>query len=255
MPDLNVHAQEEKERQDLKAAHKQQPLHLDPGADIAAPSAVWCTVDTSRNELVLTFLNDGRLGFDLTLSGVSFIADDAPAAPRLQVGMALSAVQGRTVTGLSPEETRALWAATVDCRPLALAFAMDLPSSDAGANDTSPTTRDQKPEPDLEAADERNERRSHSRSDEGLRSPTVATQRMVEETVVSLVGLSKVLRTQQEQAQRPGQNNGRSADAQVRLDSSAIDTVNASAKALRAAADEIELLKTELRMFQQRDAD
>ena len=254
MPDLNVHAQEEKERQDLKAAHKQQPLHLDPGADVAAPSAVWCTVDTSRNELVLTFLNAGRLGFDLTLSGVSFIADDAPAAPRLQVGMALSAVQGRTATGLSPEETRALWAATVDCRPLALAFAMDLPSSDAGANDTSPT-RDQKPEPDLEAADERNERRSHSRSDEGLRSPTVATQRMVEETVVSLVGLSKVLRTQQEQAQRPGQNNGRSADAQVRLDSSAIDTVNASAEALRAAADEIELLKTELRMFQQRDAD
>ena len=239
----------------MKAAHKQQTLHLDPGADVSAPSAVWSTVDMTRNEVVLTFLNAGRLGFDLTLSGVSCIADDAPAAvsSMLRVGMALSAVQGKSVLQLPAEETRRLWASTVGCRPLALTFAMDTSSSDAyAAFETSPL-RGQEPALKLQAADEEIKHRNRHDGDQRLRSPTAVTRRMVQETVESLVGLSKALAMQQEQALGQAHKHGTCTGAE--LDMSAIDTVNASAEALRAAADEIELLQRELRMFQQRAGD
>eukprot|EP01043_Picozoa_sp_COSAG02_P014998 COSAG02_NODE_628_length_19343_cov_15.829297_14_plen_229_part_00 len=218
---------------------------------MANPSAAWSTADTTRSELVLTFLNAGRLGFDLTLSGVSCIAEDATAAvsSMLRVGMTLRAVQGRSVLQLSAEETRALWKSTFECRPLALTFAMDAPSSnpvaDAGAALENSASQEHYTVPTLESAEEQTNCPGHSRAEQHLRSPTVATQRMVLETVDSLVGLSKTLKMQQEQQ---GYDNG--TGGQVRLDSSAIATVNASAEALRAAADEIELLQRELRMFQ-----
>lgn len=259
---MSVHAQEEKERQDLQPAHKQLPLHVDPGKDVASPSATWSTVDATRHELVLTFLNPGRLGFDLTLSGVSFISDDAPAAvsSTLLVGMALSAVQGKSVLQLSVEEMRQLWATTVDCRPLALAFAMKVPSSDAdGEGDAAPensVSREREPELGLGTAEER-VRYLGGHNGHHLRSPTVATQRIVEKSAQSLAQLSKALMMQQEPIQPPGdsQSQGKATCSEMRLDSSAINTVSASAEALRAAADEIELLKRELRMFQQRSGD
>ena len=252
-----MHTQEEKDRQDLKAAHKQQTLHLDPGADISTPSAVWSTVDITRNELVLTFLDAGRLGFDLTLSGVSCIADDAPAAVSsvLRVGMALSAVQGKSVMQLSAEETRRLWTSTVGCRPLALTFAMDMPSSDADATvETSPSWG-QEPPLKLQAAEEESQHRNRHDGNQRLRSPTAVTRRKVQETVQSLVGLSKALSMQQEQVLGQAHGHRERPGPEVQLDISAIDTVNASAEALRAAADEIELLQRELRMFQQRAGD
>ena len=275
--------QEEKERQDLKAAHWQQTLHLDPAADVTAPSAAWSTVDTARGELVLTFLTQGRLGFDLTCRGVSCIANDAtpPVSTDLRVGMTLSAVQGTAVSGLSAEEMRRVWSSTAHRRPLALAFVLPVDVDPPAEPEPEPVPE---PEPEMEG------------HDYAARSPTVATQRMVEKTVESLVGLSEALTVQQQrqqqrrQQQQVGTSAGGVAPAvpqrpqtdvdleeaaaaaaavaeaatagagtstrctTVQLDSSAIDTVKASAEALRAAADEIELLKRELSMFQQRSS-
>jgi hypothetical protein len=229
---------------------------------VADPSDAWSTADPARSELVLTFLNAGRLGFDLTLSGVSCIADDAAAAVSgmLRVGMTLRAVQGRSVMQLPAEETRTLWRSTFECRPLALTFATDAPSSDAGAYaGAAPKTSASQGHdmvPTLEAAQEKSNCPGRSHGDHNLRSPTVATQRMVLETAESLVGLSRTLKIQQqEQALGQEKGHGEGTGGHVRLDSSAIATVNASAEALRAAADEIELLQRELRMFQYRDDD
>ena len=223
---------------------------------MANPCAAWYTADTTRSELVLTFLNAGRLGFDLTLSGVSYIAEDAAAAvaSMLRVGMTLSAVQGKSVMQLSAEETRALWKSTFECRPLALTFAKDAPNSeavaDAGAALENSASQEHDMAPTLESAEEQTNCPGRNRADQHLRSPTAATQRMVLETVDSLVGLSKTLKMQQEE-----QGHGNGTGGQVRLDSSAIATVNASAEALRAAAVEIELLQRELRMFQHHERD
>ena len=239
------HLLEEKMSQDLQAA--QQTMHMDPSAEgSAAPSAAWSTRSDERGEMVLTFLTQGRLGFDLAMSGdVSCIANDAiaPVSTDLRVGMVLSAVQGRAIAELSCDEKSTLWSSTIRRRPLALTFALPPRVSRA-----SPESQEHLVE--HSAAADRPSGAALQKTRE--RSPTVATQQMVQATVESLRRLEESLQSDAE----PGGGSG-GGSATLQEDGSVVDrstlrsTVKSSAEVLRAAASEIEQLKRELRMFQQ----
>ena len=91
-------------------------------------ATAWSTASAPRDELVLTFVTPGQLGFDLDKSYSRVLSinanADAPICTDLQVGMTLRAVQGTEVAGLSSTQMRRLWSSTAHRRPLALSFAL-----------------------------------------------------------------------------------------------------------------------------------
>jgi hypothetical protein len=102
-----------------------ETLHMDRDSE---PSTAWSTTSVARDELVLTFLTKGSLGFDLDLTCgrvVAISADAvAPVSTELQVGMIVRAVQGTAIADLSSAEVRRLWSSTAHRRPLALSFTL-----------------------------------------------------------------------------------------------------------------------------------